>query len=241
MAYYGRFSTEDVAARMPMIETRAQSVLNARARVTPQVLRKGLTAADVVLDGQTRSYSEFFELDDLTLRYRQFSGQMSAPVNRAAFVAADAVIVLPYDPVRDRVLLIEQFRVALYRAGDKTPWSLEAIAGRIDPYETAEQAARRETQEEARVALGALHKIAGYYPSTGANTEYLTSYIGIADLPDEAAGLGGLEGEAEDIRSLIIPFETLMSAVASGEIENAPLLLSAYWLAARRDELRVTG
>jgi nudix-type nucleoside diphosphatase (YffH/AdpP family) len=159
-------------------------------------------------------------------------------VSRAAFVAGDAVTVLPYDPVRDRVMLVEQFRFGAHVRGDPCPWSLEPIAGRIDGGETPEGAARREAGEEAGITLGELIPIGRYYPAPGATTEYLFSYIGLADLPETAERLGGLATEAEDIRALVIGFDALMALVDSNEAENAPLRLSALELARRREALR---
>ena len=183
-------------------------------------------------------YSNFFALDEVDVCARRFSGTMSKPMERAVFMASDAVTVLPYDPMRDHVMLIEQFRPGCYMRGDACPWSLEAIAGRQDPGESYEETARREALEEAGLTLGTLYRATSYYSSPGTSTEYLTSYIGIADLPEHLSGIGGLESEAEDIRSMVISFDRLMQAVERGEVENGPLLISSLWLAARRDRLR---
>jgi 8-oxo-dGTP pyrophosphatase MutT (NUDIX family) len=122
--------------------------------------------------------------------------------------------------------------------GDRRPWSLEPVAGRIAPGETPEATAHRESLEETGLALRRLELVARYYPSPGAVSEYLHSYVGIADLPDGAEGIGGEAGEHEDIRSIVLPFEALMELLASGEAENGPLILSAQWLAAHRSRLR---
>ncbi|MEM7470103.1 MAG: gamma-glutamylcyclotransferase [Pseudomonadota bacterium] len=238
MEEMGRSEPADIANRFQVIRTRAQQRLNARASFSPVQLRQEHGVADVEVTAKITAYSHFFKLDELSVRARRFDGEMSEPMERAVFLAADAVTVLPYDPVRDTVMLIEQFRPGCFLRGDPNPWSLEAIAGRQDPGETLEETARREAIEEARVTLGRLHRANSYYSSPGTNTEYLTSYIGIADLPDTAAGFGGLESEAEDIRSMVVPFARLMEAVEGGEAENGPLLISAYWLAAHRDRLR---
>lgn len=238
---FGRIDPADIARRFSVIRTRAQQRLNARRQSSPTVLRHPHSRNDVELSDKKQSYSHFFAVDDVTLKARQFDGSLSEPMDRAVFVTADAVTVLPYDPVRDRVLLIEQFRAATYVRGDQNPWSLEVIAGRQDPGESLEDAVHREAMEEAGLTLGALHKVASYYSSPGANTEYLNSYIGITDLPDGVEGIGGLESEAEDIRSFLVPFETLMGAVESGEAENAPLILSALWLAQKRDVFRAAS
>ena len=201
-------------------------------------LRRVPAAGDVTVDDWREPYARFFAIEEVELRHRRFDGGMSPRLLRAVFVSGDAVTVLPYDPARDRVLLIEQFRAAPLARGDANPWLIEAIAGRIDPFETAEEAARREAAEEAGLTLGALHLAAEYYPSPGAKTEYLWSYVALADLPDTAAGTGGVEGEGEDIRAHLLPFDALMALVEANEGANGPLILTAHWLARHRARLR---
>lgn len=237
MSLFGQTTIEALILKLGPIRARAQSRVNARAERIPKTLRQGGTRDDVTLEASHRPYSRFFAMDELKLRYDRFDGGTNV-VDREVFLAVDAVVVLPYDPIRDTVLLIEQFRPAPYARGDLNPWSLEAIAGRIDGGESPEAAALRETEEEAGLALGNLVPVANFYPSPGALTEYLYCFIGLADVPDSAAGLGGLDSEAEDIRSMVIPFQTLMAAVRSGEAQNAPLLICAYFLERERERLR---
>ena len=187
---------------------------------------------------ERQPYARFFAVEEYDLRFRRFDGSLSDSVNRAAFVMGDAVTVLPYDPVRDRVLLVEQFRAGPFVRGDAECWSLEAIAGRIDPGEAPEDAARREAVEEAGLSLGALERVASYYPTPGAVTEYIYSYVALVDLPEGAAGVFGVEGEAEDIRGHLVGFDRLMALVASGEVNNAPLVMTALWLQRERGRLR---
>jgi len=143
--------------------------------------------------------------------------------------------------VRDRVLVIEQFRAGPLGRGDPAPWLLEPVAGRIDPGETPEETACRETVEEAGIRLRTLHKVAEFYPTTGAVSEYLTAYVGIADLPDGAAGLHGLETEHEDIRGHLMPRAELMARIAGGRAPNGPLILTAFWLEVHAGRLRAGG
>jgi ADP-ribose pyrophosphatase len=237
MALYRIVEPSAIAARRTAMRVRGAS--RVRAGVTgAATLRHGMGPGDVDVAARHYPYANFFAVEEYDLSFRRFDGTMSPVVNRATFISGDAVTVLPYDPVRDRVLLIEQFRPGPYARGDGVPWQLEAIAGRIDPGETVEQAARREAVEEAGLQLDALLPIAQYYPSPGAKTEYLYSYLGLADLPDGAAGVFGVEGEAEDIRGHLVPFDRLMELVASGEVSNAPLILSALWLQRERGRLR---
>ncbi len=237
MTAYGTRDPEDVARRTPQILVRAAARIRAR-ETAPVTLRHAAAPGDVQVADRREPYAHFFAVEEYDLSFRRFDGTPSRVVNRAVFVSGDAATVLPYDPVRDRVLLVEQFRPGPYARGDGQPWVLEPIAGRVDPGETPQTAARREAQEEAGVAVGALHEVAQYYPSPGAKTEYIYSYVGLADLPDGSAGTGGLDTEGEDIRSHLVPFDRLMALVASGEAQCGPLILTALWLAANRDRLR---
>lgn len=238
MSYMGQLSPDEVAARFAMIRLRAASKQRAASLSAPTDLRSKRTASDLDVRRKSRPYSNYFTIEEQDLSFPRFDGTMSPLVNRAGFVGGDAVTVLPYDPVRDSVLVIEQFRVGPYLRGDQHPWVLEPIAGRIDPGETPQHTARREALEEASLTIGALEHVGNYYPSPGAVTEYLYSYVALCDLPDSAAGIGGVLGEAEDIRSHVIPFARLMELVGTGEVDNAPLLLSAMWLSQNRDRLR---
>ena len=236
MALYGQVAADEVAARLGPMAVRATS----RARVVsaPTEVRHRAGAGDVVVAGQRLPYARFFALEEYDVAWRRFDGSLSEAVTRAAFISGDAVTVLPYDPRRDRVLVVEQFRAGPLARGDAQCWQIEAVAGRVDPGETPEAAARREAVEEAGLELRDLIEVARYYPSPGAVSEYLYSYVALVDLPDGTAGVFGVAEEAEDIRSHVIGFERLMELVGSGEIENAPLILTALWLQRERGRIR---
>jgi nudix-type nucleoside diphosphatase (YffH/AdpP family) len=237
MGYYGKRSRDEVAEMFPVIRARAASAVRAQSSIHGKDVFRG----KVHVETQQRSYSQFFALDDLELRHERFDGAMSDVLDRAVFVAADAALVLPYDPVRDRVLVVEQIRLGPVVRGDRTQWQLEPIAGRVDAGETPEEAARREAVEEAGLKLGALEKIAEVYPSPGTSSEFYYLYLGLADLTDDSAGTGGLADENEDIRSRVMSFDELMMRVESFDIANAPLGMAAYYLAYHRDRLRSDG
>lgn len=241
MRYFPGRSPGWVAPRWPQIHQRAAARLAARAEPAPATVRTALGVPDVDLVEARQPYVNYFAVAEHDLRFRRFDGSMSEVVTRAALVAGDAVTVLPYDPVWDAVLLVEQFRFGPWVRGDLRPWMLEPIAGRIDPGEAPEETARREAREEAGLTLGHIEKVAAYYPTTGAMSEYVTSFVGLCDLSGQAGTVSGEVGEHEDILSHVVGFDDLMSLVASGEAENAPLLLSAFWLAANRDRLRRPG
>ncbi len=237
MWWMGRATTAEVGRRYGVICTRAQAQLNAREEA-PTTLRRRAREGDVRVNALRRPYAGFFAVEELELSHIRFDGGDGGPIQRAAFVSADAATVLPYDPKRDRVMLVEQMRPGPLARGDAQPWVLEPIAGRVDPGESPEECAHREAMEEAGLVLERLIPTGGYYPSPGAKTEYLYGFIGLADLHDDAAGLGGVAGEGEDIRAHVVSFDAAMGLLESGEINVGTTVASLLHLAARRDGLR---
>ncbi|NUT85693.1 NUDIX domain-containing protein [Pseudomonas corrugata] len=181
-------------------------------------------------------YQGFYKLDRVQLRHELFAGGMSREISRELFVRHDAVCVLPYDPQRDEVVLIEQFRVG---AMGKTPnpWLVELVAGLIDKDEQPEEVAHREAQEEAGLDFAALWPMTKYFPSPGGSDEFVHLYLGRCDSTG-AGGLHGLVEEAEDIRVKVWAFEDALQAVRDGRICNAASIIALQWLALNRDEVR---
>lgn len=191
---------------------------------------------DVEVIAREACFSGFYKLDRLRLRHRQFAGGMGPTLTRELFVRHDAVCVLPYDPQRDCVVLIEQFRVG---ALDKSPnpWLLELVAGLIDKDEEPEEVARREAVEEANLQLTSLWPVTQYYPSPGGSDERVHLFVGRCS-SEGAGGVHGLAEEGEDIRVQVMPLDDALAAVRDGRIDNAASIIALQWLALNRDEVR---
>ena len=182
-------------------------------------------------------YRGFFSVEEHELTYQKFNKTQSDVVKRSALVSSDAVIVLPYDPINDRVLLIEQFRTGPYVKGDNNPWVLEPIAGIVDKGESPETAGLREAQEEAHLKIDKLKLVARSYPSPGISTEFFHQYIGIVSLPESTNLVSGLESESEDIRSHIFSYKEFSKMILEGEINVGPAILLGLWLSKNRKNL----
>lgn len=193
-------------------------------------------ADDVEIIERENCFKGFYKLDRLHLRHRQFSGAMGPQLSRELFVRHNAVCVLPYDPQRDSVVLIEQFRVGAMQKSSN-PWMIELVAGLIDKDEEPEEVARREAIEEANLTLGALWPITTYFPSPGGSDELVYLFVGRCD-SEGAGGVHGLAEEGEDIRVSVWPLEDALQAVKDGRINNAASIIALQWLALNRSEVR---
>jgi ADP-ribose pyrophosphatase len=179
----------------------------------------------------------YLRVNRLRLRHELFAGGMGQILTREVIERGDAVAVLPYDPIRDAVVLIEQFRIGAFAHGDDDPWLIEIVAGIVEDGEAPEAVALREADEEAGLAVTALLPVAAYYASPGIVTERVQVYCGRVDA-GEAAGVHGLAGEGEDIRVLVLGFDAAMRALAEGRVRVSPALVALQWLALNRDDLR---
>ncbi|MFA6021679.1 MAG: ADP-ribose diphosphatase [Rhodospirillales bacterium] len=182
------------------------------------------------------AFQGYFRIDRYRLRHTLFAGGFSGVMIRELFERGHAVGLLPYDPVNDAVVLIEQFRIGAYAAGWQ-PWMLEIVAGIIEEGESHADVARRETKEEAGLAVADLVPIHHYLVSPGGSTESCAIYCGRVDSTG-AGGIHGLGAEHEDIRVLVMSADEAITKLDSGQILNAAAVVALQWLALKRPELR---
>jgi ADP-ribose pyrophosphatase len=197
-----------------------------------------LSRSDVEILDEQEVYRGFFRMSRFTLRHRLFGGGWSRVFTRELFRRRDAVGVLLYDPARDQVALVEQFRVGVHARDGERPWLLEIVAGVIDQDgEAPTEVAIREAREEADCAITALEPIAEYFSSPGGTDEYFFIYCGRCDL-SAAGGVHGLPDENEDIRVHVIAVDDIFARLRRGEIRNGLTLVAVQWLQLNRERLR---
>ncbi len=192
---------------------------------------------DVDIQREETVFDGFFRLTRFTLRHRLFAGGWSKVFTRELFRRRDAVGVLLYDPQRDAVALVEQFRVGVFARPDHSPWLLEIVAGVVDDGETPPAVALREAKEEANCEITALEPIAEYFSSPGGTDEYFHVFCGRCDLGG-AGGVFGLPEEHEDIRVHVLAVDELFASLQRGEIRNGLTLVATMWLQVHRERLR---
>ena len=181
-------------------------------------------------------YKRFFRVEKIFLRHRLFEGGWSREIGRELFVRGQAVAVVLYDPVRDLIGLVEQFRIgALNEAAG--PWCYEVVAGMLEAGESPEDVARRELLEEANITPYSLEYICEYLSSPGGSDEKLHLYCGLCDL-SQAGGVYGLAEEGEDIRVHVLAADQVFAELFGGRFNNAAALICLQWLQLNRAALR---
>lgn len=192
---------------------------------------------DISISKQDMAYQGFFKVQKLELTHKKFEGGETKPLIRELLDRGHAVAVLPYDPTADKVVLIEQFRIGAMET-KSSAWLLEIIAGMVEPNESLEDVATRETMEEAGVEVKQLIPMLNYLSSPGGTTERIYLYLAIVDSSEVKEGVYGLAEEGEDIKVHTFSYNDMLSLLASGDLDNAATLIAAQWLQLNKTKIK---
>ena len=193
------------------------------------------TSKDINIEAVTPLYDGFFKMVRYDFRHRLFAGGWSDTVKREIFERGHAVAVLPYDPVLEEFVLIEQVRIGAM-ATCESPWLIEVIAGVIDEGETQTSVCIREAQEEAGIQLDKVTKALSYLASPGGTTERIHIFMAQTDA-SKASGIHGLDYEAEDIKVHRVKEKDALKWLESGRIDNAAAIIALQWFFMHKEKL----
>ncbi|RLV60482.1 ADP-ribose diphosphatase [Parashewanella curva] len=191
---------------------------------------------DVQLLSKQTVFQGFFKVEEYQFVHRLFAGGWSQPVSREVFERGDAVVVLPYDPVLDQVVLIEQIRIPALGKSE-SPWLLELVAGMVDKNRTPEQVAHAELAEEAGVVAQTLTPVNQILVSPGGTSERFFFYWAKVDA-SKAQGFHGLDSEQEDIKVHVVSRAQAYQWLEQGKINNAATVIGLQWLQLHYQEIQ---
>jgi ADP-ribose pyrophosphatase len=197
---------------------------------------RALPNETVELVDHVEAFRGYFRVGRYFFRHGLYQGGQSAVLKREVFERGHAAAVLPYDPRRDEVVLIRQFRAGAYVAG-RHPWTWEIVAGIIEGEESAEALVRREATEEAALAIRDVIAMHDVILSPGACSETCAAFLGHVDA-SQAGGIHGLESEGENILVKVLSFTEVRAMLEHGEIDNAIAVIALQWLALNREQVR---
>lgn len=184
-------------------------------------------------------FEKYFRLDEYLVSHELFGGGSSPEFTREVFERGPVVAVLPYDPERRKVVLIEQFRIGAIE-DPVGPWLIETVAGVVEPGESTRQVALRESEEEAGCEIRSLELICDYHVSPGAVNELCTLYCGLVD-SDGVAGIHGLADENEDIRVMVVDADEAFAWLRAGRIRSSPAVIALLWLEINQQRILAQG
>ncbi len=190
----------------------------------------------VRLHNRETLYSGFLEVDQYEVSHELFGGGWSKVLEREVMHRKEIAALLPFDPERQEVVLIEQFRVGAWAGDWPHPWLLECIAGVMEAGESAGEVAVREAEEESGCQVLELELIGRFFTTPGGSSELVNLFCGRID----ATGLGGIHGladEGENIKASVWSLPDVLALVEDGRVCNAKTLVALQWLALNHPRL----
>ena len=169
----------------------------------------------------------FFQMNEVTLKYKKFNGSWSKEIKREIFGGAQVAAVLPYDPVEKEIILIKQFRPGTILKNTNN-YLDEIVAGIIDKGETPAKAAKRECLEETGCKIKKLKPIQGYFPAPGSSESYYYLFIGEVKTIKKSRVMG-LAYENEDILVKSYKLDQVKEKLKKGKITNGITLIALQW------------
>jgi len=172
-------------------------------------------------------YSGFFSLNKYEFIHEKHNGEWTSVVEREVFSGAHVSTLLPYDPIKKEIILIQQFRAGVLSRYDEN-YLLEIVAGIIDEGENPEQTAIRECFEETGCEVKKIHPIQSYFPAPGSSESYYHLYLGEIQA-FEGERIKGLEKESEDILVKSFKIDEVRQMLKEKKIMNGLTLIALQW------------
>jgi nudix-type nucleoside diphosphatase (YffH/AdpP family) len=182
--------------------------------------------AKVEIVNETTLSDQWTRLSMFDIDYTDSEGDAHR-LKREIYHRTPAATILLYDPRKETVVLVRQFRLPAYLKGYEA-WIVETPAGLLDG-DDPEEAIRREAMEETGYRVREIRPLFKVLMSPGAVTEILHFFAASVDTSDRITPGGGLEDEHEDIEVIVLPLKDAMAMIESGEIFDAKTIILLQW------------
>jgi GDP-mannose pyrophosphatase NudK len=162
-------------------------------------------------------------LQNVSYDIKKRSGEWDR-LQREVYDHGDAATVLLYNKEKKTIILVKQFRIAVFLDKDPSGMLLETCAGLLDG-EDPQTAIIREIEEETGYQLSEVQKVYEAYTSAGSLKEKLYFFIGEYKDEHRKSKGGGLEEEHEELDVIEMPFDEAIAMLDSGKIVDAKTII----------------
>ena len=172
-------------------------------------------------------HSGFYKMNKYEIMYQKHDGTWTDNLEREIFGGANVSALLPYDPIKDEIILLQQFRTGVIsRYDDELLY--EIVAGMIDENETPEESAKRECIEETGCIVKKIIPIQNYFPAPGSSESFYHVFLGEIDSID-GKKIMGLKSENEDILVQSFKVKDVREMLINKVITNGVTLIALQW------------
>lgn len=171
----------------------------------------------------------WYVLNKITYDYHKKNGEWTTHT-REVYDRGNGATILLYNREQKTVILTRQFRLPTFVNGNDTGMLIEACAGLLDA-DNAEDAIRRETEEETGYKIKDARKIFEAYMSPGSVTEIVYFFVAEYSHQMKVNEGGGIEDEQENIEVLELPFTDAIRMITTGEIKDGKTIMLLQYAA----------
>ncbi len=170
-------------------------------------------------------------LERVTFWRRKFNG-VPREFTREVYDNGPGATILLYDPQRGRILLVRQFRPAVYLVEGRDSL-IETCAGKLEGAAAADRIVT-EVLEETGFKIERPTYLFSAFMSPGVYAEKISFFIAPYSPQDRIADGGGLDDENEDIEILEPTLAEALDMITRGEIEDAKTILLIHYAVLHR-------
>lgn len=183
---------------------------------------------------ERRVLDDFFKIDRAELQHEKFDGSMTEDIIRFNFVRGEASAALLYNPHKDSIVLVKQFRYPVFTKNQKDAWTLEIVAGMIEGNDSPEETIHREILEETGYKTEKAESVCRFYSSPGGSDEIIYLFYTEVNGSDKIARGGGAVGEDENIEVAELPRRRVFELLENGAIVDAKTIIALQWFRANK-------
>ena len=172
-------------------------------------------------------YKGFYSLNQYEFIHQKHDGSWTEKIEREIFSGAHVSTLLPFDPIKKEIVLIQQFRAGVISRYNEE-YLYEIVAGMIDENELPEEAAKRECFEETGCKVQNIIPIQSFFPAPGSSESFYQIYLGeINSFSGER--IRGLDNENEDILVKSFKVDEVREMLKNKAIINGVTLIALQW------------
>lgn len=171
--------------------------------------------------------NDWYILKKTTFEYLRNDGSWQTQ-SRETYDRGNGAVILLYNRERKTVILTRQFRFPTFVNGLADGMLIEACAGLLEE-NSAEDAIKKESEEETGYHVDNVRKIFEAYMSPGSVTEKLHFFVAEYSPEKKLSTGGGDVSDGEDIEVLEITLNKALQMIETGEIiDGKTIMLLQY-------------
>jgi ADP-ribose pyrophosphatase len=190
--------------------------------------------AKIEIAGETTLSNAWTKLSTFDVDYTDSRGDPHR-LKREIYHRTPAACILLYDPKRNTIVFVRQFRLAAHLTGFPA-WVIEVPAGLLDG-DDPEEAIRREAIEETGFRVRETRFLFKALTAPGSVTEVVHFFVALIDSTDRVAEGGGLADEHEDLEVMEVALDEAATMIETGEIHDVKTILLVQWAMLNRSRL----